>query len=67
MKANFVVCSYLVLFLFIGCAQMENKMNSVPPGSQQSQMFEKKITKTVSCNYLLFLPQEYGKKRQRWP
>jgi len=54
------------LFL-IGCAQMEKKMNSVPPGSQQSQMFEKEITKTVSCNYLLFLPEEYGKKRQRWP
>ena len=54
------------LFL-IGCAQMEKKMNSVPPGSQQSQMFEKEITKTVSCNYLLFLPEDYGKKRQRWP
>ncbi len=54
------------LFL-IGCAQMENKMNSVPPGSQQSQIFEKTITTTVSCDYLLFLPEDYGKKRQRWP
>ena len=37
------------------------------PGNQQSQMFEKKITKTVSCNYLLFLPEDYETKRQRWP
>ncbi|MHC4242340.1 MAG: carboxylesterase family protein [Planctomycetota bacterium] len=42
-------------------------MNTVPPGYQQSQKFEKKITKTVSCDYLLFLPEDYGKKRQRWP
>jgi predicted peptidase len=54
------------LFL-IGCAQMEKKMNSIPPGTQQSQKFEKKITTTVSCNYLLFLPEDYGKKRQSWP
>ncbi|MDT8303855.1 MAG: prolyl oligopeptidase family serine peptidase [Sedimentisphaerales bacterium] len=42
-------------------------MNSIPPGTQQSQKFEKKITTTVSCNYLLFLPEDYGKKRQKWP
>ncbi|MCJ7806088.1 MAG: phospholipase, partial [Clostridia bacterium] len=42
-------------------------MNSIPPGTQQSQKFEKKITTTVSCNYLLFLPEDYGKKRQSWP
>jgi predicted peptidase len=46
---------------------MEKKMNSIPPGTQQSQKFEKKITTTVSCNYLLFLPEDYGKKRQSWP
>jgi len=55
------------LFL-IGCAQMEkNKMSSVPPGSQHSQMFEKTVTKTLNCKYLLFLPADYGKKQQRWP
>jgi predicted peptidase len=54
--------------LLIGCAQMEkSKMNAVPPGSQHSQTFEKEITKTLSCNYLLFLPEDYGKKKQRWP
>ncbi|MCP4608682.1 MAG: prolyl oligopeptidase family serine peptidase [Planctomycetes bacterium] len=42
-------------------------MNSIPAGTQQSQKFEKKISTTVSCNYLLFLPEGYGKKRQSWP
>jgi len=67
MKVNYLICSLLMSLILIGCAQMEKKMNSVPPGSQQSRMFEKEITKTVSCNYLLFLPEDYGKKQQRWP
>jgi len=54
--------------LLIGCAQMEkSKMSPVPPGSQRSQTFEKEITKTLSCNYLLFLPEDYGQKKQGWP
>jgi predicted peptidase len=44
-----------------------NKMNSVSPGGQQARKFEKEITKTVSCDYLLFLPEDHGKKRQRLP
>ena len=67
MKANYLICSLFMSLFLIGCAQMEKNMKSVPPGSQQSQKFEKKITTTVSCNYLLFLPEDYGKKRQRWP
>ncbi len=67
MKASYLICSLFMSLFLIGCAQMEKKMNSVPPGSQQSQKFEKEITTTVSCNYLLFLPEDYGKKRQRWP
>ncbi len=67
MKANYLICSLFMSLFLIGCAQMEKKMNSIPPGTQQSQKFEKKITTTVSCNYLLFLPEDYGKKRQSWP
>jgi len=67
MKANYLICSLFMSLFLIGCGQMEKKMNSIPPGTQQSQKFEKKITKTVSCNYLLFLPEDYGKKRQSWP
>ncbi|MCX5638501.1 MAG: alpha/beta hydrolase-fold protein, partial [Planctomycetota bacterium] len=38
----------------------------LPPG-QHSQVFEKRITKTVKCQYLLFLPEGYGQKKQHWP
>ncbi|MFB0552840.1 MAG: prolyl oligopeptidase family serine peptidase [Phycisphaerae bacterium] len=68
MKASKLICSVFMPLFLIGCAQMEkSKISSVPPGSQHSQTFEKEITKTLSCNYLLFLPEDYGKKRQRWP
>jgi len=70
MKASYLISFVFVALLLIGCAQMEkSKMNSVPvqPGGQHSQTFEKAITKTLSCNYLLFLPESYGKKQQRWP
>jgi predicted peptidase len=46
---------------------MEVNSDSVLPGSQHSQTFEKTVTKTLSCKYLLFLPEDYGKKQQRWP
>ncbi len=67
MKANFVICTFFMSLLLIGCAQMEKNMKSVPPGSQQSQILRKKVTRTVSCKYLLYLPEDYGKKRGRWP
>jgi predicted peptidase len=68
MKANYLICPLLMPLFLIGCAQIEkNKMSSAPPGTQHSQVFKKKITRTVSCDYLLFLPEDYGKKQQRWP
>jgi len=37
-------------------------------GKQSAQSFNKKITKTVDCNYLLYLPAEYGKDtKKEWP
>jgi len=56
--------------LLNGCADMEKvkmKADSVLPGSQCSRAFEKTVTKTLSCRYLLFLPEGYGEKQQRWP
>ncbi len=41
--------------------------DSARPGTQCSQAFESKNTKTLSCRYLLFLPEGYGKKQKRWP
>lgn len=67
MKASKLICFVLMPLFLIGCAQMEVSSDSVLPGSQHSQMFEKTVTKTLACKYLLFLPADYGQKQQRWP
>ncbi|MHC4462057.1 MAG: carboxylesterase family protein [Planctomycetota bacterium] len=43
------------------------KFKPVSSPGQHSQAFKKTITKTISCQYLLFLPEGYGEKQQRWP
>lgn len=36
--------------------------------NQEPHSFKRRITKTVTANYLLFLPRDYGqKKSKRWP
>ncbi len=70
MKTAYTLGSAFVALLLIGCAQMEkSKMtsDSARPGAQCSQAFKKKLTKTLSCKYLLFLPEGYGKEQKRWP
>ena len=70
MKASKLTCSVFMSLLLIGCAQMEkSEMASdvVQPGGQYYQVFEKTVTKTLSCNYLLFLPEGYGEEKQAWP
>jgi predicted peptidase len=34
---------------------------------QHSRTYEKEVTKKLSCNYLLFLPEGYGREQKRWP
>ena len=36
------------------------------PSRQHEQTFEKEVTRTVSCRYLLFLPEGYA-EQQHWP
>ena len=43
------------------------KNHSAMSGGQYPQTFKKTITKTVSCQYLLFLPEGYGEQKQDWP
>jgi len=38
----------------------------ISPG-QHAQTFERTITKAISCQYLFFLPEDYGKNKQKWP
>ena len=67
MKPIRLACFVFVAMFFTGCGKMEkSNMASEPvltPG-QHPQVFEKKITKNLSCNYLLFLPEGYGDKEQ---
>jgi predicted peptidase len=70
MKATSLVCIVFVALILLGCGQTEKiKMasDSVLSPGQHPQVFEKTITKTLSCKYLLFLPESYGKKKQGWP
>jgi len=70
MRANRLACFVFVALFFAGCGQTEKfRMASEPvlaPG-QHPQVFEKTITKTLSCKYLLFLPEGYGEKKKSWP
>ncbi|MBN1360792.1 MAG: prolyl oligopeptidase family serine peptidase [Sedimentisphaerales bacterium] len=34
---------------------------------QEAKRLEKQITRSVTCDYLLYLPQGYGEKDQKWP
>jgi len=69
MKAAYLLCFIAVSFL-IGCTQTEKSemtFDLYERGGQHSERFQKTITKTLSCNYLLFLPETYGRQQKRWP
>jgi predicted peptidase len=56
-----VICIWLM-----GCAPMSSK--EMKPGRQSAQSFSKKITKMMGCDYLLYLPADYGKDtKKQWP
>jgi predicted peptidase len=49
-------------------ASMTMGMRSQKTGGQSEKNFSKKITKVVDCNYLLYLPADYGKdSKKTWP
>jgi len=70
MRMEFLIGLIIVPVALVGCGQMEKEQTSsnlVQPGGQQEQAFAKTITKDLSCKYLLFLPEEYGKGEKQWP
>jgi predicted peptidase len=70
MKAIYLLCFALAASFLIGCAQTEKsemKFSLLERGGQHSHTFNKTITKTLSCNYLLFLPENYGREKESWP
>jgi len=69
-KAAYLLCFVFAASFLIGCMQMEKKQTKsdlLEQEGQHAQTFEKEITKTLSCKYLLFLPEGYGKEQKRWP
>ncbi len=70
MKAAYLLCPVFAALFLIGCAQMEkDEMASdlIERAGQHDQTFEKAVTKTLSCDYLLFLPESYGEEDKSWP
>ncbi len=56
----------MVCLGLMGGIAMGAKMGKA--GGPSAQAFSKKITKTVDCNYLLYLPADYGKDtKKKWP
>jgi len=54
------------LMVCVGCGTTMGA-KSEKAGGQSKQMLNKKITKVVDCNYLLYLPADYGKSKDKWP
>jgi predicted peptidase len=70
MKTNYLMCFVSMFLSLVGCAQMEKskiKPVSVLQPGQHPQAYEKKLLKTISCEYMLFLPEGYGESEHRWP
>ena len=70
MKAVCKLIPLILISLLIGCVQMEksSRVSHTPQsGGQLSKSFEKSITKDLSCNYLLFLPEGYDDQEKEWP
>ncbi len=70
MKATYLLYPMSVALLLAGCVQVEREevaFDLIERGGQHTQTFEKTVTKTLSCNYLLFLPENYGEQEKDWP
>jgi len=70
MKRTCLLCAVCAVLLATGTTQMERRAmgsDAAHGSGQQPKAFEKTITKTLTCKYLLFLPEGYGEKDKRWP
>ena len=70
MKAAYLLCPVFAALFLTGCVQMEKEemtFELIEHGGQHSHTFEETVTKTLSCKYLLFLPEGYGQEEKDWP
>lgn len=51
---------------FLAERRKETERPILPPG-KHAQSFDRLVNKGQSCLYWLYLPEEYGKKNQKWP
>jgi predicted peptidase len=63
--ANKSLIGLAVCLGLMGQVAMGAKMGKA--GEQSPQKFSKKITKKVECKYLLYLPADYDKSKDKWP
>jgi predicted peptidase len=59
-----MICGALFALLALGAAAPPQP---VPVNAQAARHFEAQIRVTAQFDYLLFLPKDYGKFKQRWP
>ena len=56
----------LVVLMFLGGCHMAGKRAAFQPDGIPRR-FERRITKTVGAQYLVYLPEDYGGARKKWP
>lgn len=69
MKTVWLMC-FICVILSVDSEQAERaEMNSdqIPAPGQYERVFEKTVTRTLRCRYLLYLPDGYDQKQQKWP
>jgi predicted peptidase len=60
-----IAAGLAICFVLMGGITMNAKAEE--GGKQSPKVFSKKITKSVDCKYLLYLPADYGKGNKKWP
>jgi len=64
-KNVFIWAAFASLVFMAGCAM--TGMTTQPKVGQTPQTFRKKVSKTIRCQYLLFLPKNYKKSDAQFP
>jgi predicted peptidase len=66
MRIKLLVCQILLTLILAGCTGVADKTTTQPTSAgQYEQKLEKQLT--VKLDYLLFLPEGYGKEEKKWP
>jgi len=63
MRSSFSAVAGLIVALTVGCQTPGPAL----PGQQVPRSFSRQVVKTVSYDYLLYLPADYGPDHKTWP